>query len=238
MKIMLDAGHGLQTPGKQALDGTKEYTFNKYILSDMQYLFKQYEGVELFTCHSDSRDVPLQERTDLANRLGCDLYVSMHANAYKEQSVRGIETFIYSGYVSPKEVAVAKRIQANMIYLTGQKDRGLKRANFHVLRETRMDAVLIEAGFMTNPEDLKLLHSVAYRQKIARAVVEAVRDEYGLKLKPISKPAPVVPGEDNYIHRVIVDGKQVGAFGKAYGVASIVETHVAKGAKKIIIERV
>jgi N-acetylmuramoyl-L-alanine amidase len=181
MKIMLDAGHGLQTPGKQAIDGTKEYVFNKMILADVIAQLNRYENVEIHTCHSDARDVPLLERTNLANRLNVDVYVSLHNNA-GQASARGTETFVYTTN-PPKSRALANRVQANIISLTGMKNRGVKTADFHVLRETNMDAILIEFAFMTNAEDLKLLHSVEFRQKCAIAVANALRDEYGLKLK-------------------------------------------------------
>lgn len=190
MKIMLDAGHGYNTPGKRSPDGMREYEFNRAVANYARSFLQNYENVTVYFAHSDERDVPLQERTDKANRLDVDAYVAIHANAFGSggwTSPRGIETYVYTSR-PPVATQLAQRIQRNLIAETGLPDRGVKTASFHVLRETEMEAVLVEGGFMTNKEDIKLLRSETYRKTVAEAIVNAVASQYDLKKK--SNPNP------------------------------------------------
>lgn len=189
MKIVIDAGHGPETPGKRSPDGSlREYQFNSAVAQYVADAFlHKYEGVEVLMTHDDSRDVPLKERTDKANAWKADLFVSIHANASGDgwSAAQGIETYVHTSW--PKEaVALANAVQRRLIRLTGRPDRGVKSADFHVLRETRMTAILIECGFMTNKDECALLKSDDYRRKCAEAIVAGIVETYGLKKKPES----------------------------------------------------
>lgn len=239
MKIELDAGHGYSTPGKRSPNGMKEYEFNRAVANYAKALLNGYKNVTVSFAHSDSRDVPLSERTNTANKEKADVFVSIHANAFGSggwTSANGIETFVYSS--RPKgATALATKVQRNLIAETGLTNRGVKAANFHVLRETAMDAILVEAGFMTHKGDAAKLKDDAYRRKVAKAIVDGLAEQYKLTKKPEPKPTSV-PGADKHVHRVIVDGKQVGAFGEAKNVAEAVEKAVKSGAKSVKVERV
>lgn len=240
MKILLDAGHGPNTPGKRSPDGMREYEFNSAVADAMKSELLKYEGVTVYFAHDDKRDVPLSERTNKANKLCVDVYVSLHANAAAGRmgSHGGIETFAHSS--KPKEACeIAKAMQTALIKATGLRDRGVKYADFYVLGKTAMTAVLIEHGFMDSTTDLPKLKDAGFRKLCGVTNAKSLAAFYGLKRKPEPKPEPTqVPGADNHVHRVIVDGKQVGAFGKAEGVAITVEKAVKAGAKQIKIERV
>ena len=183
MKIILDAGHGYSTPGKRGPDGMREYEFNRAVASLAKEMLGKYQNTEVFFAHSDERDVPLAERTSLANTQNADCYVSIHANAYgtgEWNSAGGIETYVYPS--KPREaLALAQKIQRNLISSTGLRDRGVKTADFHVLRETKMTAVLVECGFMTNKEEASLLRTPIYRKRCAQAIAKAIAEQYGLR---------------------------------------------------------
>jgi N-acetylmuramoyl-L-alanine amidase len=192
MKIVLDAGHGPNTPGKRSPDGSlREYQFNSAVARYVaDALLHGYEGVDILLTHADDRDVPLKERTDKANAWKADLFVSIHANAAGDggwNSAQGIETFVYDTR-PPAAVALANAVQRQLIRATGRPDRGVKSANFHVLRETRMTAILIECGFMTNREECELLKSDEYRRKCAEAIVAGIVETYGLRPKQPAQP--------------------------------------------------
>jgi N-acetylmuramoyl-L-alanine amidase len=188
MKIVHCAGHGLTTPGKQTPDGMKEFEFNVAVCNYVIQALKQYEGVENIIVHDPAgkRDVPLKERTDKANKLKADLYISYHANAAGNgwSSAEGIETYIIS--MKSKALEPASIIHNHLLRDTGRKNRGLKTANFHVLRETNMPAILFELGFMTNKEEAVLLKSDSYRQKCAQAIVKGLVEYYKLKPKKVT----------------------------------------------------
>lgn len=240
MKIMLGAGHHYSTAGK-GFGELKEYDFNRAVANYAKGMLLNYEGVTVYFAHSDSRDVPLQERTDNANKLNVDVYVDIHANAYGTtwNNAEGIETFVYPS--KPKEaMSLAAYTQNHLIRETGRRNRGVKTANFHVLRETKMTAILVECGFMTNKEENALLRSEDYRKKCATAIVKGLVDQYKLKKKPTPKPAPKPTSAklDKKVHRVIVDGKQVGAYDNAESIGSFAERYASNGAKRIEIELV
>lgn len=193
MKIMLDAGHGYSTAGRRTPDGMREYEFNRAVANYAKELLNNYQNVTVYFAHSDERDVPLRERTDQANQLDVDCYVSIHANAYGTgwNNVGGIETFVYLS--KPQEAyALAQKIQRNLIISTGLQDRGVKTADFHVLRETKMTAILVECGFMTNKAEAALLKTDTYRKTSAEAIVKGIADQF--KLKPNNAADPPKPG--------------------------------------------
>jgi N-acetylmuramoyl-L-alanine amidase len=197
MRIVIDAGHGPETPGKRSPDGSlREYQFNSAVARYVaDALLHGYEGVDILMTHDDSRDVPLKERTDRANAWKADLFVSIHANAYGDggwNSAQGIETFVHETR-PPAAVALANAVQRQLIRATGRPDRGVKSANFHVLRETRMTAILVECGFMTNQEEAALLKTDTYRRKCAEAIVAGIVETYGLRPK---QPAQAPTAKD------------------------------------------
>jgi N-acetylmuramoyl-L-alanine amidase len=183
VKIMIDAGHSYKTPGKRSPNGMREYEFNRSVASFLKNLLGKYQDVDIYFSHSDKQDVPLKLRTDGANALQVDVFISIHANAYGQgnwNDVCGIESYVYVD--KPKtSLALAKVIQKKLIAETGLKDRGVKTANFHVLRETTCPSVLIECGFMTNHKEAILLGTDLYRKKCAEAIAIALEQFYSLK---------------------------------------------------------
>jgi N-acetylmuramoyl-L-alanine amidase len=192
-KISLSAGHGYNTPGKRTPDGSmREWEFNaaivKYLMADLA----NYEGVAVLRLDDPTgqRDIPLKERSDRANAWGTNVHIDIHANAAGANwsDARGIETYVYT--TKPKEaVALAQKVQANLIKATGLLNRGVKAADFHMLRETKMTSILVECGFMTNKEEAKLLKSDNYRRIVAGAILAGLVEQYGLKKNSVAKPA-------------------------------------------------
>lgn len=184
-KWVVNAGHSYNTSGKRSPDGMKEYEFNRAVANYIKEItYAEYEGVEIFFPHSDVRDVPLQERTDYANRLGADCWTGIHANAYGTtwNDANGIETFVY---VTRPERAytLALGVQRELVKVTGLINRGVKTGDLHEVRETHMDAILCECGFMTNQNEASLLKSDDYRRKVACAIVTAHAAFYGFRKK-------------------------------------------------------
>lgn len=185
MKICIDAGHGLDTPGKRCPDDSmKEYQFNSAVAKMAIDLLSQYVGVETLKTFSDTLDIPLKQRTDKANAWQADVLVSIHANASGGawSAVRGIETFVYTTRPAAS-VALAMAVQKHMIRETGLGDRGVKADDLHMLRESKMPAILCECGFMTNRDEAELLKSDEYRKKCAKSIVGGLVEIYNLKKK-------------------------------------------------------
>ena len=176
MKIILDAGHGPNTAGKRTPDGKmKEYEFNSTVTRLIKKELDSFGIIVIFS-HSDEKDVPLRERTSLANKLKVQAFISIHANAYGSNwnDASGIETFTYTK-PSADSVILAKHIQESLCNAVERKDRGVKKKDLAVLRDTNMPAVLVECGFMTNQEEARLLQTDDYRLKCATGIATGIK---------------------------------------------------------------
>jgi N-acetylmuramoyl-L-alanine amidase len=226
MKIMLDAGHGYNTAGKRSPDGMEEYEFNRKVALYAKNFLDSYQNTTVYFAHSDEVDVPLKQRTDSANHLKVDAYVAIHANAYgdKWNDAGGIETYTY--LTKPKEaVDLAQKIQKYLVTLTGLQNRGVKTADFHVLRETNMTAVLAECGFMTNQKEAALMHTEAYQKTCAEAIAGAIAEQYHLVKKQPTKTPPTSTG----LYKV-----QIGAFKDKQNAEDLVKRLKADGYDAVI----
>lgn len=226
MKIAIDAGHGYETPGKRTVDGMKEYEFNRAVAGDMKKLLEKYEGVTVLFTHSDQRDVPLNERTTKANKEKVDVFISIHANAHGNgnqwTSAEGIETYVYT--TKPKTATrLAQMVQNELISSTKRKDRGVKTANFHVLKATSMTAILCECGFMTNKEEAVLLQTSSYRLTCAKAIVDAI-----VKYYQLTKTKSTISSS---LYKV-----QVGAFSNKQNAEALAKELKAKGYDTFIVK--
>ena len=201
MKFAIDAGHGNETPGKRSVDGSlREFHFNNVVALEITRILRMEYGQEVINPYDVSGriDTPLNTRVQRANAAKVDAFISIHANAAGSgwNSAEGIETFIYNQGAQPTSLALAANVQTAMIRETGRRNRGVKRANYAVLRQTNMPAILVEAGFMTNKAENEMLKSDKYRKQIARAVVNGIAATYNLKpLKKAAQTAPVKTSE-------------------------------------------
>jgi N-acetylmuramoyl-L-alanine amidase len=166
--IMVDPGHGGQDPGAVGVNGLREKDVVLPISLDVERLLEQ-QGVNVRMTRSNDNFISLNGRTTMANRAGADLFVSIHANAASSASARGVETFYYS---TGRELA--QSIQSSIIRRTGMTNRGVKQANFYVLRNSSMPAVLIEVGFVTNSSDAAKLSNPTFRRQMAEAIAEGI----------------------------------------------------------------
>src|SRR5699024_9327510 len=134
----------------------------------------------------------LRERTDEANKWRADIYLSIHCNAFNG-NVRGYEDFIYSKL---HKDAVARNYQSTIhqeiIKKNNLLNRGMKQANFHVLRETGMPAVLTENGFIDHPEDAKLMKQASWQDRVALGHVQGLVTIFQLNKKKPSQAAYTV----------------------------------------------
>jgi N-acetylmuramoyl-L-alanine amidase len=183
--IAIDDGHGMETPGKRTPlfpDGTfmHEDEFNRAVASIMDKHLQRC-GFRTLMVAPDNTDTPLKVRTDAANKAKADFYISVHANAMGGAwgDARGIETFHYIK-VSPDSKRAAEIIHRRLLEGTKLFDRGVKTADFHVLRETHMPAVLVECGFMDNLAEARLLLTQAYREECAKEIAQGICEYFGV----------------------------------------------------------
>ena len=167
--VIVDAGHGGLDRGGRPLSGAPEKALT---LDTAERLAKVLRSKGFRVIETRKRDVfvPLSTRTSISNRTSDSIFVSIHYNWGRRRGARGVEIY----YFSPRACRLASNIlrQATRAYPT--ESRGVKRNNFHVLRENRRPAVLCELGFVSNPQDNRYLQNRTYRQRIAERVAEAI----------------------------------------------------------------
>lgn len=176
--IILDAGHG----GKD--QGAKIRTFEeKKLTLRTAYLTKKHlEELGYRVIMTRARDIylPLSTRVALANRRSPSVFVSIHYNSASSPAAKGIEVYYYGkGPQKRREQSkkFATLVLNNMIGQTKANSRGTKIGNFHVIRETTMPAILIEAGFITNNEERALIGTQIYLDKLAQGIATGI-DKY------------------------------------------------------------
>ncbi|MFI8687044.1 N-acetylmuramoyl-L-alanine amidase [Rossellomorea sp. NPDC077527] len=180
--IMIDPGHGGSDPGA-SYKGSEEKTFNLLTaLKVKEYLLANYIVNVLMTRTGD-QTLSLTERSNLANRSNLDFYLSIHHNA---GGGSGFESYIYNGPILPETLNYQEAIHSEVVAAVQPFkiiDRGEKRANFHVLRETKMPSVLVEVLFVDNPEDLAHLKNEQFRQKVAIGLSKGIAKALSLPVK-------------------------------------------------------
>ena len=174
--ICVDAGHGGEDPGGTSLGTPESRLVLPYALELAQVLRGRGHTVTL------TRDtnvfVPLGQRASIANNAKADLFVSLHANASNNSSVKGPWTIHAKGGVRGQ--AIAKRVQRALVSVMGGSNNAVypdqspwvSGRRLAVLRQTNMPAVLLELGFMTNPIDIKRMEDPAIRSRICSAVAD------------------------------------------------------------------
>lgn len=175
MKVCIDAGHSPLTAGKRSFDGTfLEYHFNWTVA---QFLANNLRLAGIKVCQSRNDihlDISPKARALKANEMGADILVSLHANAYGESfnDVSGWE--IYINKLGGESEKLARCIMDSSIPFLGLKNRGIKCADFTILQQATMPAVLIEQGFYSNLEELQLLKTLSFQQKCAKAAAMGI----------------------------------------------------------------
>jgi len=201
-KLCFDYGHGGNDSG--AILGNRKESNDVLSVGKEIAVEMRRHGVTVDETRTNDSTLSLRDRSSFENRKSYDYFVSFHRNAFNK-SVHGVETFTYPRS-SKKANELATKVQNNLVKL-GFTDRGTKEANFHVLRETKSPAILIEMGFIDNVEDNKLFDSK--RNEIVKAITQAILSQ--LNIKYIDKIVTVkkVDKKDNdKLYKV-----QVGAFG-------------------------
>ncbi|MCF6410093.1 N-acetylmuramoyl-L-alanine amidase [Pseudalkalibacillus salsuginis] len=179
--ITIDPGHGGKDPGAIA-NGLVEKEINLAVSKKLQ---KHLEaaGAKVVMTRTDNDTYPsLSDRVKIAENSNSTVFVSIHANKFSDKAAHGTET--YYNYTAPQGEEgkkLATFIQNRLYKAIDTYNRGVKHGNFHVIRENTIPGVLVELGFMTNPEDAKKLASNTYRELMAKAIYQGIVDYYNSK---------------------------------------------------------
>ena len=212
--LVLDAGHGLNTSGKQTMNGSrgivKEWTLNSNVCNKIQAILKDYDVTIHRTDDTTGKtDISLSERVKRCNNYNPHLFVSIHHNAGG-----GVGTEVYwhtKGTAEDKKVA--NILAPKLASKCGMRNRGVKQASFAVLG-CKPTAILVEGGFMDTVADYEIITSDKGQQAYAEAVAESIIEYLGLKKVTTtqttpSTPATPVSSSESFTVKVKVDSLNI-----------------------------
>lgn len=174
--IVFDPGHGGHDPGAVGPTGLNE---KDVVLAVAREAGAQLaaRGLTVLHTRTDNTFVTLDGRCSFANTRAADLFVSLHCNSATNNTATGTETYAYSAGGAGDRLARA--IQTRLVRELGLRDRGVKYANFAVLRGTSMPAALTEIAFLNNPSEEALLRDPAFQRRAATAIATGVLAHVG-----------------------------------------------------------
>ena len=184
-KVCLDSGHGGTDPG--ATSGKLyEKDINLKVVKTMQECLEPY--VDVVLTRDTDKTVSLEERANIANKANVDLFFSVHCNSSINTAAKGWECYIVAKGGNAEKLA--KRVESHTFTDAnlGLKNRGIKVANFYVLKETDAPAVLVENAFISNTDDrTKILKSDFMLNCLAIGYSQSILEQLGV---PTAVKAP------------------------------------------------
>ena len=199
VKIYLDAGHGETDPGAIG-NGLQEKNVALDISKRVEQKLQAYKNVEIMQTRTDDTFLSLSQRANKANSWGADCFLSIHLNSATDKSARGFESYVYNGQIDASTQAFQNMIHEEIIKKIGKtisSDRGKKKANFAVLRESHMKACLVENLFISNASDVALLKQDSFLDTLCQGYVNGLEKFFGLERiirPPTNNDSPVTDG--------------------------------------------
>lgn len=213
-KIALDAGHGLYTSGKQTPDGIKEWTLNDKVRDKVADILKDYNTEIIYTDNDEGEvDESLPSRLAQYKKEGVDGFASMHHNAFTSDwnDATGVEVYVDKN-PTEADIKLAQMVYNRLVEYTGLVGRGIKRANFTVINQNSIPAILVEGGFMDGKKDYKYITSDEGQTAYAKAVAEGFIEFFKLEKRENQKvnkgenmEHPFVDIKGHYSEQAVLD---------------------------------
>lgn len=179
--IVIDAGHGGTDRGTRS---KSPFCEEKRICLLTARLVKKYLdqlGYHVVMTRTTDAFVSLARRVEIASQASSSVFVSIHYNSARNPIAQGVEIFFYDSKADRTRTLASRRlaeaILPGLIRRTNAQSRGVKKGNYYVIRENPMPAIIIEGGFISNPQECALLKSFEYQDKIARGIADGI-DRY------------------------------------------------------------
>ncbi len=177
--ILIDPGHGGRDSGAVSASGIKEKDLNLQLSLFLAEALRA-RGYTVHLTRSDDRYLSLDERPGMIARYKADLFISVHHNSAANTAASGHEVYFLRSENDAETALAISSIQRAFqiekslsIHLPQTAVRGVKCARFKVLRLSTVPSILIEAGFVSNPEEVQILSSITYQQLFAEAVASS-----------------------------------------------------------------
>lgn len=175
--VVIDSGHGGNDPGKIAADGTQEKDLNLAIALKLQKYLEAADIKVIMTRTTDEGlydpDASNKKVQDMKNRIAlmeesnADLVVSIHQNSYSDSAIHGAQVFYYTTSAASK--TLAETLQSILIADLDRTNHRQAKANdsYYLLKKTTLPIVIVECGFLSNPDEAALLKSDSYQEELA-----------------------------------------------------------------------
>lgn len=198
VKIFIDPGHGGTDPGAVGFGIQEKNITLQIALKIRDILQAEYSNAEVRLSRTGDQSISLNQRTNMANQWGADFLFSIHINS---GGGVGYEDYIYNRLSNSSRTAQMQRtIHSEIISRNNMNDRGMKKADFHMLRESNMDAILTENGFIDNAGDSAKMKNPRWIESVARGHVVGLERLFNLQKK--QSVAQAIPADS-------ADGKLV-----------------------------
>jgi N-acetylmuramoyl-L-alanine amidase len=195
--VAIDAGHGGFDPGKIGINNTLEKDINLSIAIKLKDLLEQNDIRVIMTreddeclCNKSDRNkkqTDMKNRVDIINSSGAEFAISIHQNSFTQESSRGAQVFYYEKSEEGKEIAETLQERIKLTLNDGNHRLARANSNYYLLRNTNCPLVIVECGFLTNREEVKLLNDEDYQDKVAWAihlgVLEYIQKKYGYEIE-------------------------------------------------------
>ncbi len=170
--VVIDAGHGGHDNGATSRWGGREKDAALEVARRLEPKL-QAAGFHTVMTRSDDRFIALEQRVSISNRQSNSIFVSIHFNDTRARRIHGMEIY----YRSACSRAIAREVLAEIVALPGASSRGVKTANYRVLRRNRYPAVLVECGFLSNRAEATRSATAGYREQLAQAIAAGIVDQ-------------------------------------------------------------
>ena len=193
ISVIVDAGHGLPDGGAVGACGSIEQEINIAIAKKLEEVLAG-KNIDVIMTRSDesgiwtekSNTIREKKVEDMYNRLkimkksDADLFVSIHMNSYTNTSTSGLRIFYSPEFEEIKPLA--ENIQIRMAEVTGAKTNVVKAADskLFLMKKAPIPAILVECGFISNPQEEKKLNNEEYQARLAWAIADAIEKYYSL----------------------------------------------------------
>jgi N-acetylmuramoyl-L-alanine amidase len=173
--VVVDAGHGGKDSGAYRRYGPPEKLVTLDVAGRLNRKLRESQLKTVMTRSSDTF-IPLDERVTIENSQKNAIFVSIHFNDSRQRGIRGFETYYHSGV----SVDLANRIQEKLMTIPHSANRGVRTANYRVLRKATFPAVLVECWYLSNRSEGNQARDWEYRELLADRIAEAIVEQrYG-----------------------------------------------------------
>lgn len=180
MTVLVDAGHGSADPGKVGVQGSLEKDINLVIAKKVKAMLIKQNITVVMTREdddglADSKVEDLKARVTLINETKPDLAVSVHQNSYQTADVSGAQVFYYT-HSAEGEAAALVLQEALRNVDKGNTRQAKANTTYYLLKKTSVPTVIVECGFLSNPEEAEMLTTDEYQEKVAQAICDGVME--------------------------------------------------------------